>query len=184
MPCEEFDNRILEFLENQLPPAERATVETHLAGCARCRMLARQLQQIDAALTQGIKLPMLPRSFTARLQQRIQTEATLLSETHRADRKRQMQAEFEAELARLRRQLISSVNPINTLGYAVLVALAGWLILRLMSIWTNLVAQPDYDRFGQNLLPAGIISAVFLLIGLSVAFHEELKVRPTRSSSL
>ena len=175
MTCEELENRILEYLENQLAPAGRPLVETHLAGCARCQAFARQLQQLDAALTWGIKSPKLPSDFSARLRQRVQTEAMLLSETQRAERKRQLQVEFEADLAQLRRKSLRSTSLLDSLGYAALAALAGWLILKLTPTWTNLVAQHGLDRFGQNSLLSWIIGAVFLLIGLTVAFPRQLK---------
>jgi anti-sigma factor RsiW len=175
MACEEFEHRILEYLENQLPPAEQPAVETHLAGCVRCQAFARQLQQLDAALARGITSPMLPSDFSARLQQRIQTESAFLSETQRAERQRQLQAEYEADLAHLRRKSLSPAILLDSLGYALLAALAGWLIWVLTSTWTNLATQPGPDRSAQPLLLSCLISAVFLLLGLTIASPRHLK---------
>ena len=175
MACEEFENRLPEYLENQLSPAERLAVETHLAGCARCQAFARQLQQLDAALTRAIKSPILPSDFSARLRQRIQTEGALLSEAQCAERKRRLQAEFEAGLAQLRRKWLASVSLPDVLGCAALATFAGGVILEFAPTWANLAAQHGLDRADLNLVLAWIISAVCLLIGLTVAFPRPLK---------
>lgn len=175
MACKEFENRILEYLENQLPLAERPVVETHLAACTGCQAVARQLQQIDAALTKGIKQPTLPSDFSVRLRQRIQTGTLLLPETPLVERKRQLQAEFEAGLARLRRKSLNLTSLLDILGWAVLAACAGGLIWKLTPAWTNLAAQHGLDCVDQNLAFSWIISAGFILIGLTVAFPRPLK---------
>src|SRR5208282_3428641 len=101
MSCEEIENKILEYQENQLSLAQRVEVETHLAGCAGCRIFARQLQQLDAAILAGLKVPALSAEFDRRLQERIQVAPAALSEARRAERERQLQAEFEAGQARI-----------------------------------------------------------------------------------
>jgi anti-sigma factor RsiW len=175
MACDEFEILILEYLENQLSPAERSAVETHLASCANCQAFARQLNQLNAALTRGIKSPKLSPEFNARLQQRIQTEGVLLSEAQHAERKRQLQAEFEADLAQLRRKWLSSTSLIDILCYGALAATMVWLILAFAPTWTTLVAQHGPGNLDQNLWFFLLISAVFLSFGLSVAFPRQLK---------
>ena len=179
MACEEFENLILEYLENQLSPAERSVVETHLAGCAHCQVFARRLQQLDAALTHGIKSPVLSADFTTELRQRIQTEGVLLSETQRAERKHQMQAEFEANLAQLRRKWLGSVGLPGILAYGALAALAVWAILSFAATLINLVGGTSWPPWAGNsdqaLLFSLLVSAVFLSFGLLVAFPRQLK---------
>lgn len=63
MSCQEIENKILDYQENHLSPAQREEVETHLAGCAGCRAFARQLQQLDAALSASVKVPPLSADF-------------------------------------------------------------------------------------------------------------------------
>jgi anti-sigma factor RsiW len=48
MTCAEFDDALADYLEGDLGPAQRQTVEAHLGSCARCAALARDLQQIRA----------------------------------------------------------------------------------------------------------------------------------------
>jgi anti-sigma factor RsiW len=71
MTCEEIENRILDHQENRLSPARREEVEKHLAGCPGCRIFARQLQQLDAALSAGVRVPALSADFDRRLRERI-----------------------------------------------------------------------------------------------------------------
>ncbi|MGA2751512.1 MAG: hypothetical protein ABSG59_22325 [Verrucomicrobiota bacterium] len=175
MTCEEMEIRILQCLDNQSPAGERLAVERHLAGCARCQAFERQLQQLDAALKRTVKSPALSPDFSARLRQRIQTEAALLSETQRAERKRQLQAEFEADLTQLRRKTLNPTSLLNCLGWAALGGLAGWLLLELAPASAHFAAEHGLDRFGQNAVFSWTITAVCLLIGLSVAFPRQLK---------
>ncbi len=37
MSCEQIDAQMIDFLYGELPAAERAAFEAHVAGCARCR---------------------------------------------------------------------------------------------------------------------------------------------------
>ena len=46
MNCEAFDDLLAEYLEGDLGPAQRKTVEAHLASCVRCSALMRDLEQI------------------------------------------------------------------------------------------------------------------------------------------
>src|SRR5271168_2553546 len=103
MSCEEIENRILDYQENQLPPAQRQEIEAHLATCPGCRTFGRQLQQLDGALSAGVKVPAISVDFDRRLRERIEAAPAALSEAQRTERKRQLQAEFEAGMARLGR---------------------------------------------------------------------------------
>ena len=103
MACKTLEIRILEYVEGTLPPAERAAVESHLAQCAPCLAFARQLREIDAALTAEIKAPRLSGEFNERLRQRIQAEAPPLSDRERQERRRALQVEFEASRSVLRK---------------------------------------------------------------------------------
>ncbi len=48
MNCDEIQARLDAWMEGTLPAAEQATVETHLAGCDRCRAEADALQALVA----------------------------------------------------------------------------------------------------------------------------------------
>jgi hypothetical protein len=48
MDCTTFDDRLADYLEGDLTPADRRQVETHLATCVRCTALVRDLERIRA----------------------------------------------------------------------------------------------------------------------------------------
>src|SRR6478672_8869465 len=101
MLCEEIENQILDYQENQLSSARREEVETHLAGCANCRIFAQQLRQLDEQLSARGKIPATSADFDRKLRERIQAVPAVLLEAQKTERKRQLQAEFEAGMARI-----------------------------------------------------------------------------------
>jgi hypothetical protein len=46
--CARVDERLLDYLEGDLPAGDRAELEAHLAGCARCHALVADLRAISA----------------------------------------------------------------------------------------------------------------------------------------
>src|SRR5271155_291055 len=48
--CLNSEERLAEYLEGQLPPAESAQMEAHFAECAACRALAAQVRWLEARL--------------------------------------------------------------------------------------------------------------------------------------
>ena len=138
MACEAFEQRIHDFVENQLTAPDRAVVEAHLAECIGCQALARQFRQLDRALSRQVKAPALSAGFDTRLRQRIQAGATRLSDAQRAERKRQLQGEYQANLARLHWWQTDWAGVLNILGFAVLAGLAGWVL------WHELPGLTDF----------------------------------------
>lgn len=49
MDCASFDERLADYLEGDLAPADRRRLEAHLASCVRCTALVRDLEQIRAS---------------------------------------------------------------------------------------------------------------------------------------
>jgi anti-sigma factor RsiW len=170
MSCEEIKNRILDYEDNQLPPAQRQEVEIHLASCAACGSFARQLQQLDAALSSGVKVPALSADFDRRLRERIEAAPAALSEAQRAERKRQLQAEFEADMARLGRGAFALGSLLGHLTMPALAAAAGWLVWLLTWEFTAHLGAHSLGGFPPNALPWLAASAVFLAIGMIEAF--------------
>ncbi len=167
MNCPEFESRILDLLENQLPACEQAEVEGHLAGCPACRALAADWRQLDAALARAVRRPKLSADFDARLREQI---AAIVLPTV-AERKRQAEADYAARLGELRRWSHWLPRLLDTLGWAVLAGLAGGALVR----WSPALI---------GLLPARVLSTeaswwtallgsvVFLLVGLAAAFPQ------------
>jgi anti-sigma factor RsiW len=176
MSCEEIENRILDYRDNQLPPAQRQEVETHLASCAHCRTFARQLQRLDAALSSGVKAPALSADFDRQLRERIEAAPAALSEAQRAQRKRQLQAEFEAGMARIGRGGFALGGFLNHLAWPALAAAAGAVVWLLTSLWAAHINPQSLGGFPPNALPWLAASTVFLVVGLAEAFPRQWKV--------
>ena len=175
MSCEEIENKILEYQENQLSPAQRVEVETHLAGCAGCRIFARQLQRLDAALSASVKVPALSAEFDRQLQERIQVAPAALSEAQRVERERQLQAEFEAGQTRIRRELFALDSLLRHLTWPALAILAGWLTWHFtLPLTVHLNAQ-SLGGLDPNLIPWLAASAVLLSVGLAEVFPRQWK---------
>jgi anti-sigma factor RsiW len=174
MSCEEIENQILDYQDNQLSPARRQDVETHLAGCAGCRTFARQLSQLVATLSARVKVPALSLEFDPRLQARIQAAPTPLPEAQRAERKRQLQAEFEAGRVQINRQSFALGSLGKHLTWPVLAILSGWLAWR-VTLLAHVSAQ-SLRGLNPNLLPLLIASAVFLTVCHAKAFPQQRKL--------
>ena len=168
MACQ-FESKMFEL--NELPAAERALVQEHLAECADCGELARQLQEADACLERAIQAPSLSRQFTSRLHQRIQAEHALLTESERAERKHQAQAEFQADLARLRRSCFGTLQIMDGVGWAAVALVAGWMLsLGLMS----LVKAHPIEGAGW-FLGIAILAGALFAGGLAAAFSGQTR---------
>jgi len=175
MTCDEFEKRILTDPENQLAACERAAAEEHLAACASCQALARQFQQLDAALTIQVKAPALSANFDQRLAKRIQAGTVVLSEAQRAERKRQLQVEFAHGLAQLNRHAWLPDGLLAGLGYALPVALAGWFAWQLLPRLAGFLNPSFLSRDNQNVLFALVAAVVFLAVGLIAAFPQRVR---------
>jgi|WetSurMetagenome_2_1015567.scaffolds.fasta_scaffold791062_1 anti-sigma factor RsiW len=175
MACEEFENRLLDYQENHLSAGERTAVERHLANCAKCQALVRQLQHLDAALLRTVKVPTLRADFSARLQQRIQAGTVVLSKAQIAERKRRMQAEYEAGLAQICRWPLRFASLLGYLRLAVLSALAVGLAWQFMPRLVTLFVGPVLDELGGNPLLAAAAGLVFLALCVAAAFPRQLR---------
>lgn len=163
MLCHEIENKILDYQEKQLPADQQAEVHSHLAGCPVCRTFAGQLERLDKALSAGVKIPALSASFERRLHEQIQTGSVTLSAAQLAERKRLLQAEFDAGLARVSR---------GTLALGGLLTHLAWLVLGLVaaSLAWRFIPQVHWDGLDPHLLSWLAASAVFLVIGMAEVF--------------
>ncbi len=175
MTCAELEPRILEYLENQLSPAERALVQDHLLACANCRAFAQQLQQLDGTLATVLTPPALSAGFLESLHERIRAQNALPSEQERAERKRQLQAEFEAALAQLKVGSFGLGRLLDATAGALTIGLLALLVCRLTPALTHLL--PQWPGVPWTLLVAAVIAgATFLLVGMQAAFPRQFRV--------
>jgi hypothetical protein len=56
LACAAFEEQLSDLYENALPPAARAELERHLAGCPRCRELFEALGEVVSALRDAPEL--------------------------------------------------------------------------------------------------------------------------------
>ncbi len=100
----------------------------------------------------------------------MQAAPAALSEAQRAERKRQLQAEFDAGMARIGRGSFALESLLKYLTWPALAMVAGWLAWRLtLALTAHLDAQRQ-GALAPNLLPWLAVSAVFLALGLAQAF--------------
>jgi hypothetical protein len=74
MRCEDAGERITALVDGELPPAERAELEAHLSGCARCRD-ARAAEEAVAARLRSAARPPLPAGFAASVMAKVPAAA-------------------------------------------------------------------------------------------------------------
>lgn len=175
MSCEEIENKILDYQENQLSSVQRKAVEVHLASCAGCRTFARQLHQLDAAFSARMIIPVLSTDFNHRLQERIQGIPAALSAAQRAERKRQLQAEFDSGIARIRQGSFAISSLLKHLLWPALAIVIGWLVWCLTSQMMAHLNAPSLAGLTPNLFPWLAASAAFVAVGLAGPFRREWK---------
>ncbi len=173
MPCAEFEDRILDLVEHQLAVGERPAVEAHLEVCADCGEFARELTALDAALTRELDAPVLPADFDARLWRRIEAESAPRPAADCVERKRQIEAEFAAQLRSLRAPAHWLPAILDGAAYAVLAVVAGLLLMRWAPELAALLPK-SLPAGGRDWLLAGGSTGVFLLVGVGAAFRRQL----------
>ena len=171
------EDRLLQYLDGQLPATEARAFETHLAACPTCQALRRQWEQLDEKLARALAQPRLSPDFAARLRQRVAVEVTGGAPTA------QMQggagAEAESQQAWLEaRQRVRSLlwlGLLDGVGYGAAAAAGGYLLFRLALAWipgpagTGVVVPG-----GTGFLFGSAIAGAMLLFGLSVATKNKL----------
>ena len=55
----QHEDRLLQYLDGQLPAAEARALEVHLAVCPECQALRRQWAQLEATLVRTLAPPRL-----------------------------------------------------------------------------------------------------------------------------
>lgn len=178
MSCEAFERSILDYQEDLLSAAQRVEVEAHLAGCRDCQAFAQQLRELETALSVTLKVPGLSADFERALRERLQAKPATLSSAQRAERKRQLQMEFEAGLTRLGRRAFTFGSLLNQLTWPAAAATVGWLACRFLPEFAARLHVTNFDVPALNLLPWLAASGVFLAIGLGEAFPRRRKFFP------
>ena len=179
MACPEYEDRIMEMHEGTLPIADRRAVEDHMAACEACGRFAQRLRELDVAMTATHSAPGLSSDFKARLLQRIDLEAPAMSAEAIAARKREMEAEFKAVMARLPHRVWLARLPLllDILGLISLTLIA-WGLLRSMSESRSILESlgPLMAKVTTGSM-AWIWAVVSLLIGLVWTLKRRFMIR-------
>lgn len=94
-----WNDRLQDLLDGDVGSSERAAIESHVAGCARCRSQYAQLKRLDAKLSARIDAPMLDASFDRQVFARIEA----LDARARDQARRQADHELQENLRSLAR---------------------------------------------------------------------------------
>ncbi len=168
MSCEELEPRILEYLDGALPAAEGARLEAHLADCASCQAFAARLGELDVTLSRAINAPDLSRDFRASLERRLKARRGPLAEPERAERKRALQAEFEAQVAGLEGRSRWALSLLDALGYVAATVLTYVAV-------SNFLPAAQAPAAGWHLVFSCLAGGACLVVGLGIAFREHLR---------
>jgi anti-sigma factor RsiW len=163
------EDRLLQFLDGQFPPAEARDIEAHLAVCPECQALRRQWEQLDDKLARSLAQPRLSPDFAARLRERVALGA-------RAGVGERVGGEPGAQTngpwveARRREQRVFLLGLLDGLGYGAAALVGGYWLLHLAVAWvpsqagtgTTFLRSPTF-------LFALATAAAALLVGLNLA---------------
>jgi anti-sigma factor RsiW len=94
-----WNDRLQDLLDGEISASDRATTESHLASCARCRAQYAQLKRVDADLITKLELPTLDSAFDRQLFARIES----LDANARDRARRRLERELHENLEHLSR---------------------------------------------------------------------------------
>jgi anti-sigma factor RsiW len=163
-----WNDRLQDWLDGDLPSAEVAEFEAHLAGCVDCQQLLGELHRLDASLQAEAPQMQLDQAFDARLFAQIDA----IDETQRASARAVAEQEFQANLRNLARGWR------RTLGFVLPGILGGIALAFAVTAWFDgsgltgtVVAQGagELGRFGANYTHMILTSIIGAGIGAGLA---------------
>jgi predicted anti-sigma-YlaC factor YlaD len=174
MACAGFEKLIAAYVEGDLTGQSLQRAEEHLAQCVECRAFSQQLRQLDLALARGLKAPALSADFEARLWQRIEqeTEAEGLAAAEREERRQQLEAEYAAQAAKLRKRCSVYLGVLDGAGYAVAALVAAYLVLNGLN-WGIAGGSSTGLSAAQMTGAAAVAGVLSALTGVSFAFRQQ-----------
>jgi anti-sigma factor RsiW len=121
----EWNDRLQDLLDGDAEGPDRATLEAHVAGCARCRAQFARLKKLDAILRARIDEPPLSPSFDREVYARINALDTQARARARRRIERELQENLETLAQGRRRGLLSMLGG-AVAGSALAFALITW----------------------------------------------------------
>jgi anti-sigma factor RsiW len=173
----QHEDRLLEYLDGQLPAPEARAIEAHLATCPECQALRRQWEQLDEKLARTLAQPRLSPDFAARLRQQVAVEARAGAAGVRVGEGGGLKAQAHELRIEARRRGTSGLwlGLLDGLGYGAAGAVGGYWLFHLAVAWvpgpagagTAFLREPAF-------LFALVTAGAALLVGLNLAAKNRL----------
>lgn len=167
----EWSERLLDWLDDDLPSSERAAFEAHLSGCAECQSQIESLERLDAQLTAAVPTLALGEAFDTRVLAQIHS----IDEAQRAAAQVRIKHEFDTSVQLLTqrwRRTWQLLIPSVVGGIALAFAISAWLDVSQLTQWVVDESARWAVSENLNVLGHGIASGVRLgltgLIGAAV----------------
>ena len=166
------EDRLLQYLDGQLPAPETRAIEAHLAACPDCQGLRRQWEQLDQQLARTLARPRLSPDFAARLRKQVAVEVMAGAPGARVRESAGAAAQSHQPWIEDRRRWTSLLwlGLLDGVGYGAAAAVGGYCLLRLAVAWipgpagtgTAFLSSPAF-------LFSLAIAGATLLFGLNLA---------------
>jgi anti-sigma factor RsiW len=169
--------RLMDYASGVLEPAHDKPVRLHLENCPKCQALLAELQQLDQALESTMSASQLSPGFRQRVWNRIaQYEAGASRRTPQPTRE-QLEAEFAANLASVRRGLFlgRGTGVLDVVGYATAAGLAGYYVSLLFARLLAGSATALSTLNSQMITVATVFSAAVLFASLAFVARRSLR---------
>jgi anti-sigma factor RsiW len=169
------EQRLLEYLDGQLPPDESRKVQNHLATCFECRNLAEQWEQLDIQLESDMHAPSLSPMFARKVLSAIDSE---INQSDVAiSRAKPLETEWSNAWAQYRGRFLWLQLPgaLDKVGYVFAAALAvcfAWTFAsRYLANWKPQLSALPQER----ILPFALgVTALIIAAGLAVSAKRPL----------
>jgi anti-sigma factor RsiW len=156
------EERLLQYLDGQLPATEASAIEKHLGACTQCQSLRHEWEKLDETLSRTLSQPGLSPDFTARLRERIALATSTLAGG--------AQPHVPSIEARRRESRVFWLGLLDGLGYGAVAAAGGYWLHHLAITWTPSPGSSTAAFLhGPAFLFALVTAGAALLIGLNLA---------------
>ena len=171
------EDRLLEYLDGQLPAPEARAIEAHLAVCPECQALRRQWEQLDGKLTRTLAQLKLSPDFSARLRRQVVVESKAGAQgvgVQEGEGPGTQKGQVWIE-TRSRGSNVLWLDLVDVVGYGAAAAIGGYGLFHLAAAWV-----PGPAGGGSAFLrsPAFLFALVaagaVLLAGLNLAARNRL----------
>jgi hypothetical protein len=166
------EDRLLQYLDGQLPAPEASAIEAHLAACPECHALRRQWEQLDERLAHTLAKPRLSPDFAARVRQRVAAGAQAIAAGGRMRESGVAAAQSHQPWIEDRRRGTSVIwlGLLDGVGYGLAAAVGGYCLYRLILAWIPGPAGTGTAFLSSPAFLCGLaIAGATLLFGLNLA---------------